>query len=226
MNKKGFAWIIVIVVIALLVVAAAVWHFVQNRSSSVGSYDLIPSAYPTSSTATTSATPAVMGWKTYTNQQSDFSFRYPSTLFIIPVGSSSSIILSSNATSSGLEAEYAFSASMINNPNHLSIQQYFSNDTYDNGADLYANATVSTTTVDALPAIVFNGSTLYNMTDDEVIVIPYLNGFLEIVNNNLDESTFDAILKTLAFGCVPSSCWGHLGCNYYTCTDGTTKFVY
>ena len=29
--------------------------------------------------------------------------------------------------------------------------------------------------------------------------------------------------------CVPSSCWGHLGCNYYTCTDGSstyTKFAY
>jgi hypothetical protein len=25
--------------------------------------------------------------------------------------------------------------------------------------------------------------------------------------------------------CVPSSCWGHLGCNYYTCTNGTSTYT-
>lgn len=25
--------------------------------------------------------------------------------------------------------------------------------------------------------------------------------------------------------CVPSSCWGHLGCDYYNCTNGTSTYV-
>ena len=132
----------------------------------------------------------------YNNKTYNFSFTYPGFLSVNGDSNSSSIILSQNATSSGLETEYALSVSMIDNPSHLSVQQYFSDDSYDNGADLYTNASVSTTTFNDISATIFHGSTLYNMTTNEVIIVPYEGGFLEIVNNNLDDYTYHWILSS------------------------------
>ena len=225
MRRKDFTLIIIIIgIVLLIIVAVAVWYFTQNQSNSVGSYDEVPSAYHANVTESTSSITS-SSWVTYTNAAYNFSFKYPAYLLVNGDSSTSSIILSQNTTSV-LGAEYDLAVSMETNPNHLSLQQYFSNDINDNGANLYTGALVSTTTINSIPATVFSGSKLYDMTTEKVIIVPYLNGFLEIVNNNLDESAFDALLKTLTLGCVPSSCWGHAGCNYYTCTDGTTKFVY
>lgn len=202
--RKGSTLIILLgVLVVAVIAAAAVWYFMQNHSSSAGTCCDIPAPYATSSvqavsvtsSSTTSSTAGMAAWKTYTNSADGFSFQYPSNLFINGDSGSSSVILSSNATSA-LASEYDLAVSMDTNPSNLSMQKYFSDDTNDNGANLYTRATISTTTVDSLPATVFNGSTLYNMTSNEVVVVPYQGGFLEIVNNNLDGDTFDAVLKS------------------------------
>jgi hypothetical protein len=205
-ETKGFGAILVILIIALVIVAGvAVWYFMAYQSSLVGSHGQVPSTYATSSVQVAAATTGAVGLKTYTNTAYDFSFQYPSNLLIDPIGSSSSIILSSNATSV-LDSEYDLAVSMDTNPNNLSMKQYFTDDVNDNGADLYTRSTVSTTTVDSLPATVFAGSTLYDMTTSEVIVVPYQGGFLEIVNNNLDDATFNAIVKSFKLA-TNSSGW-------------------
>lgn len=225
MNRKGFSSLVVICVIAVIIVVGVIGYFAWKSSQSPSQNQPTISTQTTTTvnSLTTSTAPTTANnvsptssetltylpsdaaayakinasvWQHYNNKTYNFSFTYPGFLFVNGDSNSSSIILSQNATSSGLEAEYVFSVSMIGNPNHLSMQQYFSNDSYDNGADLYTNATVSTTTFNDIQATVFHGSVLYNMTTNEIIVVPYQGGFLEIVNNNLDDYTYHWILSS------------------------------
>lgn len=40
----------------------------------------------------------------------------------------------------------------------------------------------------------------------------------------LTENTATIVVTYSSSRCVISSCWGHLGCNYYTCTNGSSTY--
>ncbi len=82
MNQKGFANIILVIVIVVLVGAVGYFAFVKKSEPTAQQ----PTPAPTQTNTAVSPTPTpkdeTVGWKTYTNAQHGFEFKYPATFVL------------------------------------------------------------------------------------------------------------------------------------------------
>jgi len=190
-----------IIILATLAVCAGVFYYLKQPAPDLGTVTVHHQAKLVAPSTTAASSTEVNGWKTYTNSQYKFSFKYPQNLSLDQDSATTlpAISIREQNANPYLEGDYDYSVIYEVNKNNLSMRDYFNG---QNGSDLYQASVISTTTVDSLPAVSFIGSS-FDMAPQETVVVPYMDGFIEISNNTSGDDIFDALLSTFEFS-IPS----------------------